>query len=38
LATDFGISDSCLRNWMRHADVEDGVQAGARAAENAELK
>lgn len=24
IAKDFGISDSCLRSWLRAADVEDG--------------
>jgi transposase len=38
LAADFGISESCLRNWMRQADVEDGVRPGTTAAENVELK
>ena len=38
LAKDFGISESCLRNWMRQADVEDGVRPGSTAAENAELR
>jgi hypothetical protein len=28
LATDFGISESCLRKWMRQTDVEDGVRLG----------
>jgi len=38
LAQDFGISESCLRNWMRRADVEDGVRPGTTAAENVELR
>ena len=38
LAKDFGISESCLRNWLKAADVEDGVRPGTTAAENAELK
>jgi transposase-like protein len=38
LAADFGISESCLRNWMRQADVEDGVLPGTTAAENSELR
>jgi len=38
LAADFGISESCLRNWMRQADVEDGVRPGTTAAENSELR
>jgi transposase len=38
IAVDFGIAESCLRNWMRAADVEDGVKPGTTAAENAELR
>ena len=38
IAKDFGISDSCLRNWMRAADVEDGNRPGVTAAESAELR
>lgn len=28
IAKDFGISESCLTNWMRQADVEDGNRPG----------
>ena len=28
LARDFGISESCLRNWLHQADVEDAVADG----------
>ena len=28
IAKDFGIADSCLRNWLRAADVEDGNRPG----------
>jgi transposase len=38
IAADFGISESCLRNWLRQADVEDGVRPGTTAAENSELR
>ena len=38
IATDFGIAESCLRNWLRQADVEDGVKAGTTTAEDAELR
>jgi transposase len=39
VAADFGIAESCLRNWMRQADVEDGVQpAPTTGAETAELR
>ena len=38
LAQDFGISQSCLRNWMRQADVEDGVRPGVTAVDGTELR
>ena len=38
IATDFGISESCLANWLRKADVEDGIKPGTTAADNAELR
>jgi len=41
IATDFGIAESCLRNWMRRADIEEGSSPGTTAAqstENRELK
>ena len=38
IAADFGISESCLTNWMKTADVEDGVKPGTTTAENAELR
>ena len=38
IATDFGIAESCLRNLMRQADVEDGVKPGTTGVENAELR
>ena len=38
IASDFGISESCLTNWMKAADVEDGTVPGSTAAENAELR
>lgn len=38
IAADFGVSESCLTNWMKTADVEDGVKPGTTAAENAELR
>ena len=38
IAADFGISESCLTNWMKAADVEDGVKPGSAAAENADLR
>ena len=38
IAADFGISESCLTNWMRAADVEDGLKPGTTSSENAELR
>ena len=38
IAADFGISESCLTNWLRAADVDDGTASGPRAADDAELR
>ena len=38
VAKDFGISESCPRNWLRQADVEDGNRPGVTAAESQELR
>jgi transposase-like protein len=38
IAADFGVSESCLNNWLKAADVEDGIKPGTTAAENEELK
>ena len=38
IARDFGISESCLRNWLAKADVEDGVRPGTTSAESVELR
>src|SRR5699024_1592588 len=37
IAKDFGISESCLTNWMRQADVEDGARPGTTREESSEL-
>ncbi len=37
LARDLGISESCLRDWMAKADVEEGRRDGLTSAERAEL-
>jgi transposase len=37
LATDLGISESCLRNWMVQADIESGDRDGLTKAEREEL-
>ena len=38
VAKDFGISESCLQNWLAAADREDGVKPGPSAGEMAELR
>ena len=38
IAKDFGISESCLRNWLAKADVEDGRRPGVTGAESVELR
>ncbi len=38
IAKDFGISESCLTNWIRKADVEAGARPGVTAAESQELR
>ena len=38
IARDFGITESCLRNWLRKADVEDGNRPGVTNAEAAEMR
>lgn len=38
IAADFGIAESCLRNWLRAADVEDGNRPGVSASESTELR
>jgi transposase-like protein len=37
LAADLGISESCLRRWMKIADTDEGVQEGATSDGRAEL-
>ncbi len=38
VAKDFVVSESCLINWLKAADVEDGVKPGVTVAEQAELR
>jgi transposase len=38
IAKDFGISESCLRNWLSKADVEDGRRPGVTEKESTELR
>ena len=37
IAVDLGISESCLRNWLHQADVDEGVKEGLSTDERAEL-
>ena len=37
IAEDLGISESCLRNWMAQADVDDGRRRGLTSDERVEL-
>ena len=38
IAKDFGISETCLRNWLAKADVEDGIRPGVTSSESAEVR
>ena len=38
LAKDFGISESCLTNWIRQADIEAGNTPGTTKAEAEEIR
>jgi transposase-like protein len=37
IAEDLGISDSCLRNWMIRADIDEGRREGLSTVERDEL-
>ena len=37
VAAELGISDSCLRNWLRQADIDDGARPGLSSDERDEL-
>ncbi len=37
IAKDLGISESCLRNWMSQADINEGRKEGLTSDERAEL-
>ena len=37
IADDLGIAESCLRNWMKQADIDDGRRGGLTTDERAEL-
>ncbi len=38
IADDFGISETCLQNWLRQADVEAGRKPGVSSSESVELR
>ncbi|MGI9092181.1 MAG: transposase [Mycobacteriales bacterium] len=38
IAKDFGIAESCLRNWLNAADTEDGKRGGPKALESEQLR
>lgn len=38
IAKDFGISEATLRNWLKKADIEDGIPPGVTEKEAAELR
>jgi transposase-like protein len=38
VAADFGITESCLTNWLARADRDDGIKPGPTTAELAELR
>jgi transposase len=37
IAEDLGISDSCLRGWIKQADIDDGRGLGTSSADQQEL-
>jgi len=37
LANDLGISDSCLRGWLKQADIDEGRRGGTSSADHDEL-
>jgi transposase len=38
VAADFGISGSCLQNWLTQADRDDGVRSAPTSSDQAELR
>jgi len=38
VAKDFGISEGTVTNWLRRADVDDGMRPGVTMTESAELR
>ena len=37
IAEDLGISESCLRGWVKRADIDDGRRDGTSSSDQAEL-
>lgn len=38
IAADFGISESCLTNWLKNADAEDATTSGSAADDDLDLR
>ncbi len=38
IAKDFGISEATLHNWLKRADIEDGVRPGMKQAETEQVR
>jgi transposase len=38
IAKDFGISQSCVKNWVKQADIDDGHRPGTAGDESDELR
>lgn len=38
IAKDFGISETSVQNWVKRAEVDDGVKPGVTSAEQAETR
>lgn len=38
IAEDFGISETCLQNWLRQVEIEAGRKPGVTASDSAELR
>ena len=38
IAKDFGIPDATLHNWLKRAEIEDGVRPGVTTAEAAQMR
>lgn len=38
IAADFGISETCLQNWLRQDDIDSGARPGVTKAESDEVR